>query len=143
MGLMDYLITIITTPSVAIFGALTLIEITPIKINPWKSLLKWIGNTINLDLKNQVNAMEKDLKELKVDCEKQNVANMRWEILNYTNSCRRGIHHSKDEWQHLLDQLSRYEAYTEEKGIINGVIDEDAKYLRTLYSECNKNNNFF
>ena len=133
MTLIDYLKDIFTTPSVIIFGAITLIEIAPIKINPWAALFKWIGKMINGDLREQV-------MELKRDFEKKNVEDMRWEILNFANTCRRGTNHSKDEWRHVMDQLYDYEKYTEKKGITNGVIEEDAHFLRELYHERNLKN---
>ena len=132
---MEYLKDIVTTPSVVIFGAITLIEIAPIKINPWAALFKWIGKMINGDLREQV-------MELKRDFEKKNVEDMRWEILNFANTCRRGTNHSKDEWRHVMDQLYDYEKYTEKKGITNGVIEEDAHFLRELYHERNLKNDF-
>lgn len=135
MTLMEYLKDIVTTPSVVIFGAITLIEIAPIKINPWAALFKWIGKMINGDLREQV-------MELKRDFEKKNVEDMRWEILNFANTCRRGTNHSKDEWRHVMDQLYDYEKYTEKKGITNGVIEEDAHFLRELYHERNLKNDF-
>ena len=135
MTLIDYFKDIFTTPSVIIFGAITLIEIAPIKINPWAALFKWIGNMINGDLREQV-------MELKRDFEKKNVEDMRWEILNFANTCRRGTNHSKDEWRHVMDQLYDYEKYTEKKGITNGVIEEDAHFLRELYHERNLKNDF-
>ena len=41
-----------------------------------------------------------------------------------------------------MSQLKEYEEYTEDKGISNGVIDEDAHYLRELYHERNLKNDF-
>ena len=41
-----------------------------------------------------------------------------------------------------MDQLAKYEDYTEAKGITNGVIEEDSKYLRELYHDRNSSNDF-
>lgn len=41
-----------------------------------------------------------------------------------------------------MAQIAEYEEYTEEKGIVNGVIDEDSKFLRELYHNRNVKNNF-
>ena len=67
---------------------------------------------------------------------------MRWHILNYANSCRHGVEHSHDEWRHVINQISEYEAYTKKKGIHNGVVEEDTKFLRELYHERNIKNDF-
>lgn len=132
---MDILKEIVTHPTIVLIGAFTLVEIVPIKINPWKSLFKWVGNCINGDL-------QKDVSELKRDFEETKAQDKRWHILNFANSCRNGKLHSKDEWQHVMSELSEYENYTDKKGITNGVIEEDAKYLRELYQERNKKNDF-
>lgn len=133
---MKFLHELLTHPTIILLGACTIIEIVPIKINPWKWLFTWVGNCINGD-------MRKDLSELKRDFEETKAQDKRWHILNFANSCRNGKLHSKDEWQHVISEISEYEKYTEEKGITNGVMEEDAKYLRELYHERNLKNDFF
>ena len=80
MTLIDYLKDIFTTPSVIIFGAITLIEIAPIKINPWAALFKWIGNIINGDIRKQITEMKDDLTELKKDIEKKKLDELEFRI---------------------------------------------------------------
>lgn len=125
----------LTSPEVIILGAVTLVEIAPIKINPWKRLFKWIGNAINGEFYAEFAEMKKDFEQTKAN-------DMRWNILNFANSCRRGNEHGKDEWRHVISQIREYEEYTEAKGIVNGVIDEDAHYLRELYQHRNQKNDF-
>ena len=118
---------------VVILGLFTLIEITPVKINPWTKILRFLGNSINGDIR-------KDVTELKRDFEETKAKDMRWHILDFSNSCRHGRMHSREEWVHVIEQLKEYEVYTETKEIENGVIEEEAKYLRRLYQErCEKN----
>lgn len=133
--MIEFFKELLTHPTFVLIGAFTLIEVVPIKINPWKSIFKWIGNAINGDI-------QKNLTELKRDFEETKAQDKRWHILNFANSCRNGKMHSKDEWQHVMSELSEYEAYTEKKNIVNGVIEEDAKYLRELYHERNVKNDF-
>ena len=123
---------ILTHPSIILVGVVTLVEIVPIKINPWKTLFQWIGNCITGELKSNLSEMKKDFEETKAQ-------DKRWHILNFANTCRNGVLHSKDEWQHVISELGEY---TEKKGITNGVIEEDAKYLRELYHERNMKNDF-
>ena len=142
MEMLDYLKNILTSPSVIIFGAITLFEIVPIKINPWSSLFKWIGRLINGEMKEQLTDLKSDVSDLKRDFELKKAEDMRWDILEFANTCRRGEEHSKDEWRHVMDQLSEYEKYTEDKDITNGVIEEDSRFLRELYHERNVRNDF-
>jgi len=142
MGLIDYIKDIMTDPSVVLIGAITVIDIAPIKINPWKALLKWIGKNVNGEMQVQIANIGTEVKEIKRDYEQKVTNDMRWGILHLANTCRQGVEHSKDEWRHVMDQVAKYEDYTERKGITNGVIEEDTRYLRELYHKRNVNNDF-
>lgn len=113
----------------------SIVEVAPIKINPWSRIFNWIAEAIVGDLK-------KEFFEFKKDSEAKTADRMRWDILSFANSCRRGQEHSKDEWWHCISQIKEYEEYTQKKGIINGVIEEDSEYLRELYHERNLKNDF-
>ena len=112
-----------------------IVEVSKIKINPWRKLFTFIGDCINGDIKKQ-------LLELKRDFEETKAQDKRWHILSFANSCRNGKRHSKDEWEHLIAELKEYELYTERKKIPNGVFEEDAKYLRNLYQRISLENDF-
>ena len=133
--IIEYFENLATNPSVVLFSAVTLIEVTPIKLNPWKWLFSWIGNAINGDIR-------KDLSELKRDFEETKAQDKRWRILDFSDSCRRGEKHTKEEWEHVISELKEYERYVLEKEIDNGVLDENAKYIRELYHERNVKNDF-
>lgn len=131
--LLEHVKEFATYPPILLFGAVTLIEVTPIKLNPWKWLFSWIGNAINGDIR-------RDLSELKRDFEETKAQDKRWHILTFANSCRNGKKHTKEEWQHVISELAEYEDYTERKHITNGVIEAESEYLRELYHErCMKN----
>ena len=123
-------------PWVMLFGTITLFEIAPIKINPWRWIGKVIGNLV-------LGEIRAELREFKRDFEETKAQDKRWHILNFANSCRDGKRHSKDEWRHVISEISEYERYTEEKDIANGVFEEDSKYLRELYRKRNEKNDFF
>lgn len=113
----------------------SIVEVAPIKINPWSRIFNWIAEAIVGDLK-------KEFFEFKKENEEKTADRMRWDILSFANSCRRGQEHSKDEWWHCISQIKEYEDYTKRKGIVNGVIEEDSEYLRELYHERNLKNDF-
>ena len=117
--------------SICILGAVTLIEVVPVKVNP----IKWLGNKLNGDVR-------KELSDLKRDFEDSKANTMRWNILEFANSCRKGELHSKEEWQHVINQMADYEKYVVKHEIVNGVIEEDTKYLRNLYRGRNEHNDF-
>lgn len=145
----DGLKEIITNPWVLIFGSVTLLDISPIKVDPWKALLRWIGNVINgedrkaiQELKDEIKIVRDDVSDMKREREDDKAKEKRWHILDFMNSCRHGRTHTREEWNHTLSELAEYEKYTEDKNIPNGVIEEGARYLRELFQENNRTNNF-
>jgi len=125
-----------------IFLILTLVEITPIKVNPWSHLLKWIGDKMNDDLRQEFKTLKGELHTLKKDFEEKNAHDKRWSILDFANSCHNGRKHTKEEWEHVLNQLLFYEEYVDKNEIPNAVIEEETRYLRELYRELMNKNEF-
>lgn len=138
---MEFIEVLLANP-VALVGAITVIEIVPIKINPWRWLFQWIGNVVNAEDRKNITDIQKELKELKRDFEENKAQEKRWHILDFVNDCRLGTKHTREEWNHVLSELADYESYVERKKIPNGVIEEDSKYLRELFQECNRDNKF-
>ena len=122
---------LLSNPGVVLFGAITLIEVTPVKVHPWK----WVTNLLLGDIRKEISDLRTEVTETKVQT-------WRWNVLDFANSCRNGRRHSHDEWRHTMDQLAEYEAYIETNKIPNGVFEEDAKYLRKLYQRLSNENDF-
>ena len=40
-----------------------LIEISPIKINPWKAIARWFGRAINGDILDEINEIKSQIKD--------------------------------------------------------------------------------
>lgn len=138
----DNLKDIITNPGVIVIGAITIIDISPIKIDPWKWLFKKIGNLLFGEIRKEITEIRDDLSEMKHEIELDKAIEKRWHILDFVNSCRNKRKHSREEWNHVISELAEYEDYCERKDITNGVIEEDAKYLRELFQELNRTNDF-
>lgn len=116
-----------------IIGLLTFVQISPIKVDPWDMLLNIIRHALVGELEEEIHSIKKDIVEEKIN-------NIRWNVLDYANSCRNGRMHTKDEWYHVIAQLKQYESYVKENNIDNGVMEEETKYLRKLFEErCEKN----
>lgn len=146
----------LTHPGVLLFGTITLFEISPIKINPWKSLLRWISDAVNVEDSKQIKEinerlakldasieeMKKEQARVKEEHEHDKAKEKRWHILDFVNSSRHGRTHTREEWNHTLSELKEYEEFCKDRDIPNGVIDEGAKYLRDLFQEKCKTNDF-
>lgn len=118
-----------------VIGALSLIEIAPIKIDPWKTLFKWIGNQLLGEIKKTIDDLRKEVKDNEKD-------RIRWEILDFANSCRNGRRHSRDEFKHIIELDSKYRKLLSETDDSNGVFDIEIEYIKGLYRERLERNDF-
>lgn len=67
---------------------------------------------------------------------------IRWEILDFANSCRNKRKHSKEEFKHIIDLKVKYESLLQKTGDRNGVFEEDWKYIEEIYAERLEKNDF-
>ena len=137
--MLDWIREIVGSPWVILIGTFTVIQISPLKINPWS----WLGRQIRqLIFGDSISDLEKEIKNIKDDLLDEKVSSRRWQILNFSSTCMRGILHTKEEWDHCIADLEWYEAYCEKNNIPNGVMKECAKYLRKRYQEHLQNKDF-
>ena len=134
---------------VVLVGLSALIQITPIKINPWTALFKWIGDKVNEDLRNQVgglnekiNNLSKDIDTLGKQRKEDEKDRIRWEMLDFANSCRNGRRHTKDEYLHIIELNDKYKKLLKETNDKNGVFEVEYEYIKELYKERQEKNDF-
>ena len=115
------------------------IEITPVKISPISSLLRWAGKQINKDLMDKVSTLETKVGSL----EKSDVIDCRVRILTFADEIRRGVRHSKETFDQVLSDIDTYERYcTEHPDFMNNkTVAAKAKILE-VYSDCMGKNDF-
>ena len=121
----------------SILVALSLfIQWTPsIKWNPWTSLFKWVGNVINGDIRKTITSMAKAIDDNEKD-------RIRWEVLDFANSCRNDRRHSKDEFEHIVALNKKYNGLLKKTGDSNGVFEAEYEYIEDLYKERLRKNDF-
>lgn len=67
---------------------------------------------------------------------------IRWEILDFANSCRHGRKHTRDEFQHIVSLHDKYLLLLEKTKDSNGVFEVEYKYIKNLYAERLAQNDF-
>lgn len=110
---------------------LSLIQISPLKLNPWDKLLGWIGKKANGETEKRLKTLEKQLRDMWINDHRQ-------KILTFARECRSDISHSSDEWTNVLNVAEEYEKYVKENDVTNGIITQDTEYLRKLYQELSR-----
>lgn len=144
---MDNLLEIIKQcDSTAIFIIVAVIgmfvEITPIKLNPFSSIIKWIGNKLNGDTNNQLETISLQLETVSGRIDKIEINDMRSQILDFANSCMNKRKHTKEEFEHIIDLHTQYEDIISKKGMTNGRVDLAFRYISDLYTICLNENSF-
>jgi len=117
--------------TIGIVVLLSLIEISPLKLNPWDRLLSWIGSKLNSTTEKRLAAVEKQLRSMWIN-------DHRHCILTFAREARAAIAHSADEWTNVLNIAEEYEKYVDANGITNGIITQDTAYIRNLYQELSR-----
>lgn len=100
---------------------LSIVEISPIKINPWSRLAKWLGKAINSEVikeletvkATQTNTQKRLEDHIKAN-EKREADNCRARILRFNNELIREIPHTKEEFVEVLKDIDDYERYCRE-----------------------------
>lgn len=90
---------------------LTLIQITPIKVDPWTAIFRAIGRAFNAEMLKELRDVRSKLDEhIKTDDER-NADEHRARILRFNNELIREIPHTKEEFVDVLADIDYYEAY--------------------------------
>ena len=119
----------------ALLGILSLVQIAPIKVNPWDTIFGWIGTKINAGVKEDLDEVRKQSDSQQSEFREFWIDYQREAILRFSRECSQEIPHSREEWNHILDIIKRYETFCEKHEIANGVIEENSSYLRELHKQ--------
>lgn len=139
MSLNDLLTMLHISPGAGMFIILavflSLVQIAPIKINPWDTILGWLGTKINAGVKKQLDAVSQQSNVQKEEFREFWIDYQREAILRFSRECSQDMSHSREEWNHILDIIKRYETFCSKHEIANGVIEENSSYLRDLHKQ--------
>ena len=118
------------------------IQITPIKINPWSALFKWIGKIITGNACSKIDGLIDKVEKIEKDVKTNEKDRIRWEILDFANSCRNNRKHTRDEFQHIVALNDKYKRLLSETNDSNGVFEVEYNYIQDLYAERLEKNDF-
>lgn len=120
-----------------VFALLTLVQITPIKVNPWSAIARAIGKAlIGGDI------MAKLEEHIRVDDERD--ADMhRYRLLRFNTELLRKTRHTKEEFDEILYSVTYYERYCEDHPKYeNNRAVLAIENIKRVYKECMETNDF-
>ena len=93
---------------------LTLVQIAPVKVNPWSAIAKAIGRAMNADVLRELDMVTQKLDtHIRVDDER-NADSYRTRILQFNNELLREIMHTREDFIEILAVIDDYERYCRE-----------------------------
>jgi len=112
--------------SIICFLVLSLIQISPIKINPWSIFAKWIQKQLSLD----------EIKEDLMD-------SRRTRIIRFDDELIEKREHRKDMFDAILVDCDKYEKFCKNHhGYVNSVADDSIKHIKEVYAELKREDAF-
>lgn len=156
MEKINSIIPILSTFSTIAISLTAIIALLSAIFKPVRRFVVWIYKKIvkskdkNEDLIKKMNEMEDTLTakidnvETTLSMKIEEVSNrndenekdrIRWEVLDFANSCRNGRRHSREEFKHVIELRTKYEKLLQKTGGENGVFEEDYKYVVEKYNE--------
>lgn len=127
---------LLTDGGISLVVLLTLIQISPIKIDPWSWLAKNFGKFINADITAKLEA------HIAVD-DRRTADAHRVRILRFNNELLRDIDHTKEEFHEVLAEIDAYEEYCREHPeYSNNRARLAIETIEETYKYCLKNHKF-
>lgn len=122
---------------------LSLIEITPIKLNPLSWIGKKIGRLFNGELmdemsnvKQEVKSIKQDVSDIREEAKEREATNRRARILEFGDGILHGVDYSKEHWDSALMDISAYEHYCDDHPhYMNNVAKATIKHIKHMYDK--------
>lgn len=125
------------------FAGTTLIQISPIEINPWSWIAGTVGRAINKEILENVNSMQETLdKHISKDDERY-AKQCRLRILRFNDEILQNKRHTKEHFDEILDDITEYERYcSEHPNYKNNKAVMAIRNVDRVYAECLEKNSF-
>ena len=119
------------------------VQFTPaIKLDPLTWLFRLIGRWVNAEVMKEIEVVKATQQEQQTAIDENEKDRVRFEVLDFANSCRNKRKHTKDEFEHIIVLNSKYEKLLEKTGDTNGVFTAEFEYIMELYRQCQREDTF-
>lgn len=137
-----------------------IIEISPIKIHPLSSITSKLGRALTKDLRQEMSNLSTQVNDIstslvtteenlnkRIDANRREateryIKQLRKEILDFSNSCMNNVHHTKDEFEHIIEAHEEYEELIEKLNLTNGRVELEFDFIQEVYKKCLMENSF-
>lgn len=122
---------------------LTLIQISPININPWSYIARTIGKALNKELFEEVEKINEEVLKLKNKSDERAANGYRSQILRFGDEVIHGVPHSKEHYDNILMIIHKYQVYcTTHPNYMNNVAVNTIAHIERMYQEHLRDDSF-
>ena len=115
---------------------MTLIQIAPIKINPWSWIARCIGRAINKEVLEKVDDLSTEFEDHKRNSEERHATLCRSHILRFGDEVLHGVPHSKEGYDNILLDIDSYEEYCDKHpDYKNNVAVATIRHIKNMYQK--------
>lgn len=134
---------IVTQIGVWLVASLTVVQISPIKINPWSYVAKSLGRAMTGDLADEVKALNEKVGNLEQTVHESNAVNARVRILRFGDEVYRGQKHTKEHFDQVLSDITTYEQYCNaHPNFRNNMTALTVEHIKEVYKDCLEKHQF-
>lgn len=119
-----------------IVGAFTLIQVSPIKINPWSWLSKLIHGFLFTEIDKQLAAIASKVDRVESAIEEREAVLARTHILRFNDELLNNVHHTNEYFLQTLDDIKTYDKFCEKNpSFSNGRTVQAAENIKRIYEQ--------
>ena len=112
-----------------LFVVLTLVQVAPIKVNPWTVLGRSIGRVLN--------------KEVMDKIEEGNAKNARYRIIRFNDEVKHDVKHTEEHFEQIIEDIDTYENYcSDHPHFPNGKAVHSISNIKKIYDKCSDEHSF-
>nr|WP_303038316.1 hypothetical protein [Enterocloster clostridioformis] len=120
---------IITSGGGVLLILLTIIQLAPIKVNPWSKIARAIGRAMNVEIMDKLNESE--------------ATDARYRILRFDDEIRHHVKHTEEHFNQIMDDIDEYERYcSAHPNYKNSKAVLAIENTRRTYERCRRENSF-
>lgn len=116
---------------------LSLVQISPLRINPWTWLASKISRLFVGDLVERVDRLTKDVTSLRNECSESTAISSRVRILAFADDITHGVTRSEESYKQVFDDITRYNKYcSEHPEFKNDMTVTSCEIIKEKYKMC-------
>ena len=121
----------------------TVIQISPIKVNPWSALAKAIGRALNGEMLEEVKRLQDGFDKHVAQDAEDKAKSKRMRVLRFNDELIQGVRHTKEHFDEILDDITGYEQYcSDHKEYKNNKAVMAIENVKRIYRRCEEDNSF-